>query len=286
VLYRYFLFISMALYGIGFTWLILIGEYNLIDPGVNKHLFAYISFVSGLLLGGAILIPFKQKDTQYGSAGFVTTNTIALGHKVTNLVGIISCIFSAYYVIDGGYEKILLLGSNIDALDFRFMGLNDRSGWIAIPMELSRRILLPFAILAKLSLNRFTANPSKSMLLFFVAVFMSVSVINLDRGPILMFIVLLAYQFFSVSKSTMVRLGLLVATVAAVGFTGAVFTFLQYNNLNFQFRDIMATISLLIESCLAPLKCLKFGCSTDGRSLLIRFTWSIPVWEFCGAAIM
>ena len=72
--------------------------------------------------------------------------------------------------------------------------------------------------------------------------FLVVSVINLDRGPILMYIVLLVYYTYSRLSGIFSRLVLLVSAVAIIGFTGAIFSFLQHNVLDFNFQDLKNTL--------------------------------------------
>lgn len=247
MIYRYFLLISMVLYAIGFVWLLYTGEYSFWDKKVSVHLWAYFLFLSGLIFGGGAATPFRPKRSRL-QLPEISQGTIRKSHKLINIIGLISCFFSIYYVVDGGYQKIQMLGSNIDSVDFRFLGLNDRSKLISVPMELSRRILLPFVILAKMSLNRFTHAKNRSMLHLFLLVFVIVSIINLDRGPIMMCIVLLAYQLFSVHRSLIYRVVVGSIAVMAITFTGALFTFLQYNNLDFQFQDLVDTLdNILID---------------------------------------
>ncbi|MEP2944107.1 MAG: hypothetical protein ABJL18_11005 [Hyphomicrobiales bacterium] len=242
MLFRYFLFISMSMYATGFAILIYLGTFELTDDRVVDHMSAYIKFVVSVALGGALVALFMPKRKRVISMSALSPALMKRMHKVTNIVGIIAAFFCFYYVIDGGFEKFRLLGSEISALEFRFLGLNDRPKYIAIPMELSRRLLLPFAILAKFSLNRYTPNANNRILFFLLATFLTMSVINLDRGPILMFIVLLVYYGYTRLSGVFSRLLLMVAAVVMIGFTGAIFSFLQHNVLDFNFQDLKDTL--------------------------------------------
>lgn len=242
MLFRYFLFISMGMYATGFAILLYLGTFELADDRVLDHMSAYIKFVVSVALGGALVALFIPKRKHAISMGALSPRLMSRMHKFTNIVGIVSSMFSIYYVVDGGFEKFLLLGSEIDTLEFRFLGLNDRPRYIAIPMELSRRLLLPFAILAKFSLNRYTPNSNNKILFFMLFTFLVVSIINLDRGPILMYIVLLVYYAYSRLSGIFSRLLLLVSAVAIIGFTGAIFSFLQHNVLDFNFQDLKNTL--------------------------------------------
>ncbi|WP_417620886.1 hypothetical protein [Parasphingorhabdus sp.] len=262
MIFRYFLFIPMVMYGIGLSWLILSGEYPFFDYRVTEHVKVYLLFVAGLSVAGLTLMVFfkslAKSDPASRAPPIKTLSESMINQMRTaiSVLGVVAAVFSILYVADGGYEKIMLLGSAIDSVDFRYMGMEDIEGILPSLMELSRRLILPFAILSILSLNIYSSQPKHLVLSFLIIVFLAVSIVNLDRGPILMFIVLVAFYLYSSSSSNLFKLMVGAISIVALGFIGAVFTFLQYNQTDFSFSEVTDTVEAILINriVLSPVK--------------------------------
>jgi hypothetical protein len=256
MLYRYFLFISMTLYAVGFVYLNLTGVYSLADERVVAHLAAYLTFVTAFAAAGVFLsfaLPFQPHA---GLTGLVNKRIVGRVDRLANLFGGIACAFCLIYLVDGGFDKIMALGSNIDAYSFRFIGLSDRPLYLSAPMELSRRLILPFCLLIKLTLRRLNVETPQWPLFVMALVFFVVSVINLDRGPILLFFVLIAFHLYSSTTSVFRYVLYALIFVPILGLTGAFFTFLQYNDLDFGWSDVLERVDgiLINRIILSPVR--------------------------------
>lgn len=262
MIFRYFLFIPMVMYGVALTWLVWSNQFPIYDYRVMEHIKAYLFFVLGLTISGFILSALIKSLEASGQSKRSVPRRVISQKLLSQLrqwigaVGMVAALFAVLYVADGGYEKILLLGSSIDSVDFRFIGLEDRSGLLPTLMELSRRLILPFAILSILSINIYSDEPKYGPLAFLMIVFLAVSIVNLDRGPILMFIVLIAFYLYSSSKSFAFKIFIGFASITVLGFVGSLFTFLQYNQTDFEFADVLVTVEAILGNriVLSPVK--------------------------------
>jgi hypothetical protein len=156
--------------------------------------------------------------------------------------GIGSCFLVWIYFFTGGYEKIASFGQDIDQWEYRIIGYDDRSRLLIAALELSRRVVLPFSIIYLLGVRTLTLNyPSKKMIYFFLFTLLLAGVMTLDRGPILLFVILLAYKqyCFSTGSKSLIRLGII--SIFLIVFFGGLVTFLQYNISEFALSDIFTT---------------------------------------------
>jgi hypothetical protein len=156
--------------------------------------------------------------------------------------GIGGCCFVWVYFFSGGYEKIASFGQDIDQWEYRIIGYDDRSRILIAALEVSRRVILPFSIIYLLGVRQVSSvYPSKRMIYFLLFTLLLAGIMTLDRGPILLFVVLVAYNkyCFTTGNKAIVKLGLL--SVVLVIFLGGIITFLQYNVSDFSFSDIFTT---------------------------------------------
>lgn len=157
-------------------------------------------------------------------------------------ITIIGIIFTTLYFVQGGYQKLLLFGSNIDEWAFRLIGYDDRSRFLIAGLEASRRVLLPLGVSYLFVL--FRLGNSEGILRFLVigAVFQLLgAAMTLDRAPILLFFVMFLFvnsclgMTFGKLARTLILAILVIMPIA--GLT----TFLQYNIRSFSLSDIVET---------------------------------------------
>lgn len=248
----------MAMYSIAIIFQLVTGEYEFAQPKVRLHIISFALFLSGFLIGGIWLIPSILSGAMLKRPipSSIALKYIEQVRMVVNILGIVGAILSILYILLGGYKKILLLGTDIDGVDFRFIGLKDVPIYLALPMEVSRRLILPLVLLAQYSINRITSNPNRNLYYFIFFTFFSISLINLDRGPILMLIVLWTYKLVTGTHNNLFKVLIICATIPIVGFTAAFVTFIQYNNLEFDFSDVLKTLDAILINriILSPVK--------------------------------
>ncbi|MBU2524822.1 hypothetical protein KKG71_06545 [Patescibacteria group bacterium] len=158
--------------------------------------------------------------------------------KISLLVFVISIILFLYL----GLPKLLLLGKgSVDPWEFRIIGYDDSPKYLVFVLEVLRRILFPFISIYMLT-NYHVKNISMNILsssgflinMLFSAFFL-VSIINLDRGPVLLFISVFAYYHLVIKmeQTFRKRIGNLILFLLVLSFAAAVVSFLQYNNTTF-----------------------------------------------------
>lgn len=181
-----------------------------------------------------LIIDAKNINRNY----FYSLNRI----KIIYYYGIGSCFLVWVYFFTGGYEKIASFGQNIDQWEYRIIGYDDRSRLLIAALELARRVILPFSIIYLLGVRSLSSNfPSKKMIYFLLFTLLLAGVMTLDRGPILLFVVLLAYKqyCFSAGNKSLIKLGII--SIFLIIFFGGLVTFLQYNISEFSLTDIFLT---------------------------------------------
>lgn len=229
--FRYILYISAPIYAFGFLWFILRGEYSLGDVRVARHVSAATLFFFGFVLGG-LLANFLFFSHQRNKGSFMARVDAERFNQALNYLGFLCCFFIGIYIVDNGMVKILALGSNVDGSDFRYIGLNHHNKWVQMPMELSRRAMMPFVILSKLSVNRIHLGLGRKTLSIFIGVFFLASIINLDRGPMFVFFIMMGFYLWHSTKNPFKKLYTVMIFLPIVAVMGWVFTLAQYNNLS------------------------------------------------------
>jgi hypothetical protein len=138
------------------------------------------------------------------------------------------------YLVLGGYQKLLLLGSSTDAWAFRIIGYNDTNRILTAGLEIARRILLPFALTVHLSKPKVDRTASdKRRIRVIIALQLIGSLMTLDRFPIMLLLFALAYFGLAHVDTSFKRIRvLLTRTTAALMVAGAT-TYIQYNITRF-----------------------------------------------------
>jgi hypothetical protein len=153
-------------------------------------------------------------------------------------LGMSGTFLTFVYMVLGGYQKLLLIGSDIDSATFRFVGYDDRSRFLIAALELSRRIFLPIS--AQYFWVRRRQKIEKATLILAVLLFAQIvgSLSTLDRAPILLFFMMFVFTEGSLLKSRK-KLGfMMMKTLILVAFVAGLTTFLQYNLTSFSLKDI------------------------------------------------
>lgn len=182
----------------------------------------FIIFLFTRILTGKIIISKR-----------IDINTIVQSdlriNKLIEKIALISIIFTFIYIVSGGYEKILNYGSSLDSWEYRMIGYDDRSRILTVFLELSRRVFFPFVGMFYL-LKLYNPNIPKKQKIqsaMVLAAYFVGAISTLDRGPILLFILLFLTPKL-LSKKTSIIPFLISATFIII-LIGGLFTFIQYN---------------------------------------------------------
>jgi hypothetical protein len=196
--------------------------------------------VTAALLGSNV---FKVRSKTSDRLFNVTAQQVNLfSFTAYRAITIIGIVFTTVYFVQGGYQKLLLFGSNIDEWAFRLIGYDDRSRFLIAGLEASRRVLLPLGVSYLFVLFRM-GNPAGILRLLVVgAVFQLLgAAMTLDRAPILLFFVMFLFVNSCLGMTFGKLLRTLVLAILVIMPIAGLTTFLQYNIRTFSFSDIVET---------------------------------------------
>lgn len=172
--------------------------------------------------------------------GIVVSKKIQM-FKLPSYLAWIGVISIWVYFVMGGYEKLLSLGSGMDAWEFRLIGYDDRSRFLIAALEAARRVLLPYAALYFFVVRSIGVRLSIWLLVFLLFTQFVGAVVTLDRAPILLFFLMLIYvklcRGTSIGYLVKVGSGIFITIVLLGGFT----TFIQHNLSGFSIIDVITT---------------------------------------------
>lgn len=213
------------------------------DVGLNyfmaNSLFLITVYFSLLLnnfkRGKNLAIPLLSKPKNINHF----TSSYNYNIKYLKLVLIPLNILMIIFFFVEGLPKIMLLGSNLNPQEFRFLGYDDRKLVLTFILEISRRGLYPLFFL--FLLLYYNINKIKKPFLFHFTqiTFFLISIINIDRGPIALIFFIYIYYFMIVKENVFLKkIIILFILLFSLSFTLAILTFLQYNIFEFDLGSI------------------------------------------------
>ena len=146
-------------------------------------------------------------------------------------------VFFLFYFIFQTLPKLLLLGSDIDPNEFRLLGFDDRNLYLTFILEIARRGLYPLICLYLILFYK--KNKIKYDNIFYQTwiIFFLISLTNLDRGPIFLFILIIIFYVLIISE-IIKKNYYYIFLFALLSFVIACLTYIQYNVLDFDFTLI------------------------------------------------
>lgn len=145
----------------------------------------------------------------------------------------LSFIFIFTYFVFGGYEKLMGLGTDIDAKEFRFIGYDDRARILTSALEIARRVLLPVSILYYLLLKKIGINISTIFLISIISLQILASAMTFDRAPFFILVVLFAFSYLSGIHTLKGLVTLVCTSLVVIVVLAGIITNLQYNITDF-----------------------------------------------------
>ncbi len=246
-MFSWFVAVYLIIYIFPFAVLVLQDEIDLKEPGTRTHfrfaMLYILSYVaSGFLLSA--IASYYKRETSY-SSGYVEGRVLgkrAIADRVATVMGYLGSIFIVLYYVSGGYKKIMMLGSEIEAWEYRIIGYDDTSRVLTALLEISRRILMPYALLVKLAFKKFHVGRKDHSLLLFLPVAVLGAVVNLDRGPVFLYLFLAIFFILITSRSGyLLKFSYLLVFIFCVGVIGGVVTLLQHNIVDFDLVRLSQT---------------------------------------------
>lgn len=224
----------------------LIDELNL-DPSVkNSYVIANTIFIVLVYLSLIFFSNLKNKPWLFKlyKKEYESNNSIInlyLRTKYTKfksylIIFNLTVIFAFLFL---GLPKLILLGSYISAEEFRFIGYDDRSYFYTVILELLRRVAYPCILLFLFMFLNINSIVKNSIYKYTLFSFFLICLIGLDRSPFVIFFGLLIYIFIFLKKNKFyIKLLIFLSLLSLLSFSIAYVSFLQYNNLDFDYKEV------------------------------------------------
>jgi len=222
-------------------------EYSDIEYESGLHLFLVsvgLSFVAFFIAYSAgkrrpllfLNININRNDSMYG----LHKKYIFIRKILLPIVTIMVFVF--FYKV--GFQKLSLLGTEMDAWQFRMIGFDDTSRILIAFNELARRVILPFFLVIEL-LNVLLVTRYKKKYFYFVLFLFAVGIVNtLDRAPLMTLMVLFIYIYIAVNPSIKKMVFGSFIALLSISILASLMTYFQYNILDF---DLMTIINSALD---------------------------------------
>lgn len=210
-------------------------------------IFGFIFALFGSLFGNI----FFRKYRLYHLYGIFLRNSTSLSlnynkkidSQLFYFISFLAIIFLFFYLYKVGFNKILLLGSDLSPKEFRFsVTFEDENSAYNNFLQISRRIFFPMVIVYFFffyrSLNVFS-KLKISFLIFLVASFLLACLITLDRAPIITFIIVFFYIWVLGAKFTLFNLIKVPVFIFLIIILGGLMTYVQHNIIDFKLSDVL-----------------------------------------------
>lgn len=246
-IYYWFVFLFCGLYFLPLLYLIVIGELDFDEESTREHLSCSIIYILTYLAAGAGLWALHKgapkspgRPLPPGAIEKIRDANRTKIDSLASVLGWLSVTMITVYYASGGYMKILSLGStSIDSWEYRLIGFVDVDRLLVAFFEMTRRIMMPYAILVTLTLRIYGFSRNQFRLIVFVCAGILGAIVNLDRGPIFLYLVMFFFIYFFTTNATSVKkYGALLGFTVLIGVVGSTVTFLQYNIVEFDLSDV------------------------------------------------
>ena len=218
-------------------WLSLsINEYS---QGAVIGILSIIIFLCFFIIGyiSTNFLPKKVSKLDLNSPFIFYSNA---AHFFILFLTLLSILFTLYHISFGGLNKLFLLGSDIDKIDYRVYGAEDRDRSIMALLQVSRRLILPFSSLYFYMLYRLSGFYKYKVYSLFSFVFLlSGSIVTLDRGPILLIVIMICFYFYTFTNNRLLFFSKLIPIFTLILVFFGVLSYIQHNILTFSFDDIL-----------------------------------------------
>jgi hypothetical protein len=173
----------------------------------------------------------------------IASRSTDLDSSAANRLGWLGIAFVIIYLALGGYRKLTLLGSSIDAGDFRIIGFNDTNRILTALLEMARRVLIPFALSTNLSLRLSgvaTTSVKRKIRVFGFGQLLG-ALVTLDRFPVLLLLFIFIFFKFQQISSLAGKVRILLSRTATMFLIAGLTTLVQYNRTDFKFSELYLT---------------------------------------------
>lgn len=220
------------------------GESDLYYCDTNNYLTAASIFLLAYL-APALLFFRKKLLVKLNGPSATDARLYAKLYKFAIFFVGCAAIYVFFYAFFSGLNKLFLLGGDLDSSTFRFVGYDDSSIILQLPLELARRILLPLVCVYAAATYYYGRARRDGWLFVLTLVALSVgAILTLDRAPVLLAIVTLMFcLYIYVPTNLIFSVVHLPIFLVILPMAGSVVTMLQHNLTDFDFALIMEQAS-------------------------------------------
>ncbi|MBO6557014.1 MAG: hypothetical protein JJ957_10985 [Pseudomonadales bacterium] len=167
----------------------------------------------------------------------------------------LSFCFIFLYGVNGGFQKVALLGSDWSSRDYRYLNFNEVPREYTYMLQVARRIILPAAIFVLFFLYFRGLRALKGLI--FIACVLQIlgGAMTFARAPFAMLLVSIFFAMYLSYTSVLKRLLVVLVAVICLVLMAGLITKLQYNIVEFDLVEITET----------------------GADFLVNRSWLVPV---------
>jgi len=213
---------------------------SILSLKVSIYFLLIFNIIYILVSSGRFILLFKIRRTASKPTAF-SMNEFQV--RLLRLFWIYSAFSVSIYFFLSGYQKLSLLGSGVDAWDYRMIGFDDTPVILKILLETSRRVLLPFLLITEIIRIKYNDGRLFSIenKYFFLLIFVTLISIasTLDRGPLLVFIMAFLFPLLLLNPDISRFIKVSSAGLITIGLLASIVTYLQYNVTLFSFDQII-----------------------------------------------
>jgi len=188
------------------------------------------AILSYMIIGGRVSAKIMLTSYPIKDRSFKNLNLVLL------VLLVLSIALSIPFLLTSAIPKALMLGSDIDGHTFRLLGFDDVNRAFSWMFEIARRIIFPLVILTGLVFK--SKLKMKKFFLFSILVFFLDSFLTFDRGPALLFLIVVFLGSFLGQFGRRSLWTMLIYFTLTIAIVGGVLTIMQYNSSTLNATEI------------------------------------------------
>jgi hypothetical protein len=192
----------------------------------TKHIFSKVYIIE----------KYKSKDLNQDRSAQKTTID-----SLINALAWLCCLIILIYFFSGGYVKLSLLGGSVRGMAFRLIGNGDDVNHILVALlEIVRSVFMPFCCVYLMTHQHIIGKKKKKTIYAFLSLLLFAGLMTLDRYPILIFLCLILYVYFTQTLNIKHNLVVLSFGFVSIVVVSGFLKFVQVNWTDIAYRDTLS----------------------------------------------